>query len=463
MRIAILAWGSLIWDPRNLKVNGAWKEDGPLLPVEFARISQDLRLTLVIRPSSKQVKVLYIESAFTELNEAIKNLQERERCTDSISIGFVNFIDGSFNIKRTPEEIKQELTNWNATKNYDAIIWTDLGQNFRNNTKMEFNIHNAKRHLSGLKPLEYEAAKNYILKAPEQIKTQYRKQLIEFITLRNDVTAALFSGSTFFNVHRENLLHYYPEIVANSKSQFDGADSLAADGKYGMGISHLLISTEEMIKALVVVMDAQGFDFRKVKGMDIFFKNHEVRFFISFLTFILTLFADDGIKILKEMKDNPGKTKELANLLKNKSEIMKKMQTYLLRKLVTIKKELVWFSKAEAFRQNGFYVDAKGNLISPLLFTEDDYNETRQKIEKINKAIQGAIDAYLTEDKVLKIEVENIKVTFHNEKFYTLIENELANRRAGKATLFDKFQKFLLDFIDSIKDPPPGLDGFKSK
>lgn len=458
MKIGILGWGSLIWDPRDLKTNGKWKKDGPSLPIEFARISKDLRLTLVIRPTSKRVRTLYIESAFTDLQASIENLRIREDCETSTAIGFLNFIDGTFSIKRIQEEIKVELKEWNKDKGYDAVIWTDLGQNFKTVTGMEFSVHNSKRHLAGLKINEFNEAKKYILNAPEQVKTEFRKQLTEFMELRNEVASSLNSNSSFFNVPRDKLLNYYPEIVANSKRQFGAADNLALNGDYGMAMSHLLISTEEMVKALIVVMDAQGFDFRKVKGMDIFFRNHEVRFFISFLTFVLTLFADDGMKILREFRDNPNKTKELSTLLDNKPEIMKKMQSYLIRKLVVIRNELGWFSKAEAFRQNGFYVDAKGNLISPLLFTRDDFDQTKLRIEKINKAIQGTIEAYLTDDEKLKIEIENTKATFHTEKFYALIEKELAERRVGKETFFDKFQKFLLGMIDSLKDLPPNMD-----
>ena len=40
MKIAILAWGSLIWQPKELAYNKTfgWQKDGPILPIEFARI-----------------------------------------------------------------------------------------------------------------------------------------------------------------------------------------------------------------------------------------------------------------------------------------------------------------------------------------------------------------------------------------------------------------------------------------
>jgi hypothetical protein len=45
MRIAILAWGSLIWNPRYLPLASEWVLGGPVLPIEFARVSADGRLT----------------------------------------------------------------------------------------------------------------------------------------------------------------------------------------------------------------------------------------------------------------------------------------------------------------------------------------------------------------------------------------------------------------------------------
>jgi len=44
MKIAILGWGSLIWDARLLSINttlfdNGWSSDGPDLPIEFSRVS----------------------------------------------------------------------------------------------------------------------------------------------------------------------------------------------------------------------------------------------------------------------------------------------------------------------------------------------------------------------------------------------------------------------------------------
>jgi hypothetical protein len=48
MKVLVLAWGSLVWDPGALRLASNWMEGGPVLPIEFSRISDDGRLTLVI-------------------------------------------------------------------------------------------------------------------------------------------------------------------------------------------------------------------------------------------------------------------------------------------------------------------------------------------------------------------------------------------------------------------------------
>ena len=48
VKSVVLAWGSSVWDPRDLQIAAKFVANGPLLPIEFCRVSDDGRLTLAI-------------------------------------------------------------------------------------------------------------------------------------------------------------------------------------------------------------------------------------------------------------------------------------------------------------------------------------------------------------------------------------------------------------------------------
>src|SRR6185312_7302266 len=90
MKIVILGWGSLIWDPRELPREGTWIQQGPLLPIEFSRISSDARLTLVIDTShGEKLPTRYVGSPRADISDAIADLRNREG-TATKHIGFVD-------------------------------------------------------------------------------------------------------------------------------------------------------------------------------------------------------------------------------------------------------------------------------------------------------------------------------------------------------------------------------------
>lgn len=117
MKVAIIAWGSLCWDPRDLSISSEnWLVDGPELPVEFARISNDGRLTLVIKLGWDKVTTLYAISSFDTLTDAINNLRIREGTTET-NIGYYNFLTSEYRIGRAGNEITKNLLHWKATHN----------------------------------------------------------------------------------------------------------------------------------------------------------------------------------------------------------------------------------------------------------------------------------------------------------------------------------------------------------
>jgi hypothetical protein len=177
MKIAVLGWGSLIWQPRELRISlPIWKTDGPELPVEFARVSMDGRLTLVLYPNAKPVPVLWNIMATHDLDEAIENLIEREG-TVRRRIGFIDLTTGESRCNVIPD-LKGKIENWAEKKGFDAVIWTDLPPRFKEKTGMDFNAENVIRYLRYLEKYNDEAfkrAKEYIIKAPKQIQTEIRK------------------------------------------------------------------------------------------------------------------------------------------------------------------------------------------------------------------------------------------------------------------------------------------------
>lgn len=177
MKLAVLGWGSLVWDRRELKISGEWHPDGPFLPVEFARISQDERLTLVLYPGAEPVQVLWALSVCSSLEEAVANLAGREG-TSKQRIGYYSLFNGLYRCDAAPEAL-ENIRSWVASRGFDAVIWTDLPTNFVTKTKMPFSPENAVTYLQALKSDSSKNAKNYIIKAPKQVTTPVRRHVEE--------------------------------------------------------------------------------------------------------------------------------------------------------------------------------------------------------------------------------------------------------------------------------------------
>lgn len=177
MKIAILGWGSLIWNPGNLETLGEWQNDGPSLPIEFSRISENGRLTLVIDTRATDVKTLYITSAFQEIEAAILNLAAREQTENLENIGFINFIANTQRVLDANLTIINKLTDWNKSREFDAIIWSDFSRNFQLRTGNILTVAHAIQHIEQLATENKRAAVEYIRNAPVQIQTRLRKDL----------------------------------------------------------------------------------------------------------------------------------------------------------------------------------------------------------------------------------------------------------------------------------------------
>ena len=181
MKIAILGWGSLLWDRSNEfdEQHEAWQFDGPSLKLEFSRVSQirNDALTLVLDLNNgESCEVAYALSKRRNPDDAICDLRCREGTTLE-NIGFY-FADGSRKQSREGDVLKG-IKSWALERKIDVVIWTDLESNFQDKSRgrKPFCIKSALSHIQALGAEGKAKAAEYVWRAPKFIDTPLRKEL----------------------------------------------------------------------------------------------------------------------------------------------------------------------------------------------------------------------------------------------------------------------------------------------
>src|SRR5262249_2521547 len=117
MTIACLGWGSLVWQRDRIPTDGAWFEDGPTLPLEFARHSNGDRITLVIMRDWPVVPVLWSKMRSETVSEAAEALRRAEGRTKAEWIGW-------WSTTRTSGHPQSEfIGTWASEKGLTGVVW----------------------------------------------------------------------------------------------------------------------------------------------------------------------------------------------------------------------------------------------------------------------------------------------------------------------------------------------------
>lgn len=170
--IVCLGWGSLIWDPRTLPMDGPWASDGPAIPVDFSRQSGDGRLTLVVDSEHAPVGSLWTVLSCTTVRQAVEALRVRE----GIASNRVEWV-GCWEAGEAEPSAIPGLPDWAAARGVRAAVWTALPSRFRGRNGEKPSPREAVAYLRGLTGHAMGRAREYVQMAPRQVDTLIRRRV----------------------------------------------------------------------------------------------------------------------------------------------------------------------------------------------------------------------------------------------------------------------------------------------
>ena len=250
----------------------------------------------------------------------------------------------------------------------------------------------------------------------------------------------------FLNISRQECLQSYNELLDNSDRHFRVAEQLAATSEFGIAISHRVLGSEELVKAMIIYFDGSGLNIRQVAGVKKFFRDYKTRHFTSAIFMIMTT-------IIRPMYGMIGRFKELLHIPEkriNMTEFEKAVlsndkpkaeqitkdwgETEGKEKAERMGEQFDFWIEADEYKMKGFYVDYDNTLISPGQITEAEYKLAWDTTDFFRQECLRLINyvKYLSDND----RNEFAKTINNNKEFYNIIKQMIEN--AKPATNFKK-------------------------
>lgn len=196
------------------------------------------------------------------------------------------------------------------------------------------------------------------------------------MTNKKDNLAQVKETISFMNLTAADCGNTYQPVRSNAESHMRVAQILAKANEYPNAIAHLILGTEEFIKALVLLMESKGFSLRKMKNYKRLFYNHKARHSIISDFFSIWMFASH-LLLIPARKKNENKVLYWINLLREFSG-----------NLLNMSGNHEWWKTADQRKQNCFYVDYENGLLVPATFTKEGYEEAKKHVNRFTKDVR---------------------------------------------------------------------------
>ena len=156
---------------------GAFRDDGPRLPIEFSRVARDGRVTLVIDEAAAAIPTWAVALDVEDLGAAVEALGRRERIGPArwpTWIGGQTQADPEGDRGEASAATRQAIAAWLPESGFDAVVWTALPSRCPDGRFAEPSTDELVAHLRGLEGEARERAEEYIRRAPATVRTARR-------------------------------------------------------------------------------------------------------------------------------------------------------------------------------------------------------------------------------------------------------------------------------------------------
>ena len=190
--------------------------------------------------------------------------------------------------------------------------------------------------------------------------------------------------SNFLNISPKNSKNLHEPIFKNAqKLRRDALIIAEKNMSFSTANSLLILSSEEVIKAILVLLHSEGFDVYKIKDAKKFFSDHKIRHELAKLVEAVNGIIESGMEYEKNEKSNIKKVQneELNNFLNFIVDVKNAMQPFL--KTGTRMKLLEEFNDN---KNKGLYTDFRNELLIPSqVINESLFESCKETVERILK------------------------------------------------------------------------------
>jgi AbiV family abortive infection protein len=214
----------------------------------------------------------------------------------------------------------------------------------------------------------------------------------------------------------EKCLDASKEAFINANNHKQSAELIAKNKQYGMAVSILILSTEELVKGILLYIQYLSIDIRNISGVYLFFTDHIIRHrlatMINLMYPMLKLIMGIVFKT-KEKLHNPESNIQFTN---EENAIIYEDENEIKNLFKDLPAMMDWWDEANMNKNKGFYVDYSNSLETPMQVSELEYNQAFVITNIFHKQI---LDIVYQLEKATDEDKKEIK---RNQKDYNIDE-----------------------------------------